>query len=160
MQSGNAAHVVADVLVSHRACVAAAPDSPAGKSGNAADIGGGILVCFHIEGSGVAAALHGAQIFAGNAADVVHAGDIGITGTGDETAALAVVSHQAADGFLPRNRAPDRAAAHRSEVFAGQQTRLIGGALRTEGPLHRQILHHGAGAQRAEKTHLGAFGFQ
>ena len=155
LQARNAAHVVAYVLIAHRAGVGAAPDGAPGQTGDAAHAGGGLLVGLGVDLTGVGAVLHGAQILSRDAARVGHAGDGGGAGTGLDAAALAVQAHQAADVLLAGDRALSGAAGYGAVVFSYQQSHLTGRALRGEVPLHGEVLYHGAGGEGAEQPHLG-----
>ena len=100
LEPGNAAGVVAQVLVAHGTGVGTVGNSAPGQPGDAAGVGGGLLVGVGVDGAGVGAACNGAQALAGNAAGVAGGGHGGLIDAGIHGAGLRVETYHAAHVLL------------------------------------------------------------
>ena len=136
LESGDAAGVVAQVLIAHSAGVGAGGDGAPGQPGDAAGVGGGLLVGVGVDGAGVGTASQGAKALADDAAGVAGGGHRGLIDAALHGAGLCVEAHHAAHVLLTGDRALGGAAPDGAAVFPGDEPHLPGGAAGGEGAIH------------------------
>ena len=168
--AGDAANVIADLVVTHSAAVGAALDGALGIACHTADVRisrnvfhgvqlgqicvvrlGVILQVLGVDAAAVGAAGQGPAVFSRHAGGGMFAGNTAGEGTAHQLAAGFIDTYQTADAVITHDGAGGNAVQDPSGVAAGQQAQIILMPIRMDGARHRQILNGGTSLNVAEQ---------
>ena len=168
--AGDAANVIADLVVTHSAAVGAALDGALGIACHTADVRisrdvfhgvqlgqicvVGLGIVFQIVGVDAAAvgtAGQGPAVFSHHAGGGMFAGNTAGEGTAHQLAADFIDTYQTTNTVITHDGAGGNAVQDPSGVAAGQQAQIILMPIRMDGARHRQILNGGTSLNVAEQ---------
>ena len=169
--AGDAADVIADLVIAHGAAVGAALDGALGIACHTADVRisrdvfhgvqlgqiciVGLGIVFQIVGvdaAAVGAAGQGPAVFAHHAGGGMFAGNAAGEGTAHQLAAGFIDTYQTADAIITHDGAGGDAVQDPPGVAAGQQAQIILMPIGVDGAHDRQILNGGAVLNVAEQA--------